>query len=146
MHHNFSHIVIIILSSSWAQRSFTLSFSERKTSNVQLIYSAAVKIRCYRAKPTRKQVRLYCKFVLYCELLSNLCIRVEIYSQKQLVAQNLDFVLFFINSVIYIFSICLKNTVQFWKSLWFSFAATCLETKSIQRRGLYITKPSRMAF
>ena len=48
-----------------------------------------MKIRCYRAKPTRKQVRLYCKFVLYCELLSNLCIRVKIYSQKQLVSQHL---------------------------------------------------------
>ena len=136
MHHNFSHIVIIILSSSWAQRSFTLSFSERKTSNVQLIYSAAVKIRCYRAKPTRKQVRLYCKFVLYCELLSNLCIRVKIYPQKQLVAQNLDFVLHVrpsckILCIIQSFSICLKNTVQFWKSLWFFFAVTCLETKSI---------------
>ena len=91
LHHNFSHIVIIILSSSWAQRSFTLSFSKRKTSNVQLIYSAAVKIRCCRTKPTRKQVRLYCKFVLYCELLSNSCIRVKIYHQKQLVAQNFDF-------------------------------------------------------
>ena len=71
-----------------------------------------MKIRCYRAKPTRKQVRLYCKFVLYCELLSNLCIRVKIYSQKQLVAENLDYsaimqdVLH--NSVIYIFSICSK--------------------------------------
>ena len=135
MHHNFSHIVIIILSSSWAQRSFTLSFSKRKTSNVQLIYSAAVKIRCYRTKPTRKQVRLYCKFVPYCELLSNSCIRVKIYYQKQLVAPNFDFSAIMQdilhNSVIYIFSICLKNTVQFWKSLWFSFAATCLETKSI---------------